>query len=768
MERRLLQTFLVVLVSVGIVTTTFAQVKVVTIPQLQQVSRDSLIKLDTLQGGAGLKSLQQSPYWHGSDATGADTVRVTGTVIVPPGVLTYTLARYNIYIQDTTTGQLWGGLNVLTNDTSSNAQATGITALDTGDVITITGRVTEFGTQNNSLTEMFHYSPSAPIYLSPPTISVGTTLTKRPLPKEITLDSLTFFLHGASVPKPSSAEQYESMYVIVRDVTVNSVDYSSGRFSFQDANGNVGYMYDGSKYFTLRGHKLSSAHYSPPPVGTKLAYLRGVVLPQIRSGTCGDYTIMPLYPGDLLISSYAPNITGITRSPSPPGPSTVVTVKWKAKNLNAGGVIDSSFLDYKIGSASVVRTKVNPDAGGGDSLYTSTIPAANGDSLVSYYVEAFGGGTGGAYPDPSIPYFYQVRGTSGSVFTIHDLQYTPYVNGTSGFVGDTVTVNGTITADSSDIHDVVVTGRPRIWFASATGPWNGMSLYGIAANVGIDTLKRGDSVSVRGTVNQTNGHTNLAVVSMTFIHRGATPIAPTAINWKSSPYGFVDYALNNMPVAGTSPFEQFEGVLVKEDTSFIIQLNADNANATGSSNFGEYFIGSSKTTTFGLRVDDNGCNNYYADSTFAYLSTFAAGHPNNPPKTMPLHMGDRLSSLTGIFDLTFSEYKLEPRKNDDYGTILVGVVQVPNVVPTRYALEQNYPNPFNPSTTISYLIPQASHVSLKVYNLLGQEVMTLVDHQENAGSYKIVFDASKLSTGVYFYQLRAGQFVTAKKMLLLK
>jgi hypothetical protein len=757
MNRRLLPKILMILVAVVITTTAFAQVKNLTIPQLQQVSRDSLLKLDTLQGGTGGKSLQQSPYWHGSDVTGADTVAVRGVVIVKPGVLTYTLARYNVYIQDTTTGQLWGGLNVLTNDTSTQAQASGITAIDTGMVVTITGRVTEFGTQNNSLTEMFNYSASNPIYTSPPLIGIGAVLPARPQPKEITVDSLAV----GSKPMPSRGEQYESMYVIVRNVTVNSVDYSSGRFSFQDAAGNVGYMYDGSKYFTLRGHKLASAHYAPPPVGTQLGFLRGVVLPQGRTGTSGDYTIMPLYPGDIKVSNFAPSISNIVRTPSPPSRTSVVAVSWKVKNLNAGGHIDSSFLNYKMGGAAWVQVKVAPTSG--DSLYNGTIPAANGDSLVSYYVQAYGGGVYGASPDPSIPNFYQIR---QSGLTIHDIQFTPYVNGVSGFVGDTVTLNGTITADTTDIKDFV-SNRPRLWMASATGAWNGMSMYDTSAAVGLDTLIRGDSVQVMGTVDQVNGHTNLRVIKRTLLLRGATPIAPTVINWKFPPG--VDYSLNNLPVLGNATFEQYEGVLVHEDTSYILQVNADDP-LNGGSHFGEFFIGS-HGSTFGMRVDDNGCNNYYADTTTGstgYQTAFASGHPNNPPKNRILHPGDWMTSLVAIFDVSFSEYKLEPRKNSDYGSITVGVEKIRNVVPTHYVLEQNYPNPFNPSTTISYEIPEAARVVLKVYNILGQEIMTLVDHQQNAGAYRMVFDASKLSTGVYFYQLRAGQYVTVKKMLLLK
>jgi hypothetical protein len=767
MERRLLQTFLVIFVIVAVASTAIAQVKNLTIPQLQQVSRDSLLKLDTLQAAAGGQSLQQSPYWHGSDVTGADTVSVTGIVIVKPGVLTYTLARYNIFIQDTTTGQLWGGLNVLTNDTSTQAQSTGITALDSGMIVTITGRLTEYPNsgQNNSLTEMFHYSPSAPVYTSPPTISTGIQIA-RPLPKEITVDSLAYLKNGSSFPKPSSGEQYESMYVIVRNVTVTSVDPASGRFSFQNAAGNVGYMYDGSKYFTLRGHKLASAHYTPPPVGTVLAYLRGVVLPQSRTGTCGDYTIMPLYPGDLKVSSFSPSITNIQRSPSPPGPSTVVTVSWKVKNLNVGGVIDSSFLAYKIGSAAWAFKKITPTSG--DSLYSATIPAATGDSLVSYYVQGYGGGIYGAYPDPSIPNFYQVRGTAGSVLTIHDIEFTPYVNGASGFVGDTVTLNGTIIADTTDIKEIT-SNRPRLWMASAAGAWNGIPMWGNTVAVGLDTLLRGDSVQVHGIVSNLNGRTNIQVLSCTLIHRGVTVPAPSALAMSAFPY--LDYQLSNQPVVGTAKFAQWVGQLVQFNNVYLTRLNADNLASTGTSNFGEYFISEAKlgaTEPYGIRVDDNGTNNYYADTTVAYQTSFASGHAFNPPKNSLITLNQKIAYLRGILDMSFSEYKLEPRKNDDYGAITSVLYQEANVVPKSYVLDQNYPNPFNPSTTISYSIPAAGHVSLKIFNLLGQEVETLIDHQQTAGSYKLQFDASRLSTGVYFYQLKADQFVTVKKMLLLK
>jgi hypothetical protein len=91
-----------------------------------------------------------------------------------------------------------------------------------------------------------------------------------------------------------------------------------------------------------------------------------------------------------------------------------------------------------------------------------------------------------------------------------------------------------------------------------------------------------------------------------------------------------------------------------------------------------------------------------------------------------------------------------------------------NGPPSEYALEQNYPNPFNPSTTINFSIGKISNVKLRVYNILGQQVMTLVDTRMTPGAHSVVFDAGKLASGVYFYRLDAGNFVSVKKMLLLK
>ncbi len=90
------------------------------------------------------------------------------------------------------------------------------------------------------------------------------------------------------------------------------------------------------------------------------------------------------------------------------------------------------------------------------------------------------------------------------------------------------------------------------------------------------------------------------------------------------------------------------------------------------------------------------------------------------------------------------------------------------LLPTEFSLSQNYPNPFNPTTSIQYAISSRQLVTLKVYDILGSEVATLVNQEQSVGNYKVDFNASHLSSGVYFYQIKAGEFIQSKKMILIK
>jgi hypothetical protein len=91
-------------------------------------------------------------------------------------------------------------------------------------------------------------------------------------------------------------------------------------------------------------------------------------------------------------------------------------------------------------------------------------------------------------------------------------------------------------------------------------------------------------------------------------------------------------------------------------------------------------------------------------------------------------------------------------------------------IPNQYLLLQNYPNPFNPSTVITYKLPVSGNVTIKAYDILGNEIATLVDEYKPAGSYNVEFTINnlQLSSGVYFYQLEAGEFIQTRKMILIK
>jgi hypothetical protein len=90
------------------------------------------------------------------------------------------------------------------------------------------------------------------------------------------------------------------------------------------------------------------------------------------------------------------------------------------------------------------------------------------------------------------------------------------------------------------------------------------------------------------------------------------------------------------------------------------------------------------------------------------------------------------------------------------------------IVPDEYALYQNYPNPFNPETSIQFDLKESGRVELKIFNLMGQEIMTLLNQQMPAGSHRITFAADNLPTGVYIYVLKTNNFTASKKMIIMK
>lgn len=186
-----------------------------------------------------------------------------------------------------------------------------------------------------------------------------------------------------------------------------------------------------------------------------------------------------------------------------------------------------------------------------------------------------------------------------------------------------------------------------------------------------------------------------------------------------------------------------------------------------------------------VKLVDDGTNGDAAagDKIFSAKLTFAAYTPLNVLYKYGINWGDAAANEGGNDNeagfatnhtLQMTKYMTSATTVDTFGTMVVSTIKDPvgvkeiAGVPETFELLQNFPNPFNPMTTITYGIPKESFVSLKVYNLLGVEVATLVSEKQNAGTFSVTFDAADYSSGMYFYKITASDFVGTKKMILVK
>jgi hypothetical protein len=134
-------------------------------------------------------------------------------------------------------------------------------------------------------------------------------------------------------------------------------------------------------------------------------------------------------------------------------------------------------------------------------------------------------------------------------------------------------------------------------------------------------------------------------------------------------------------------------------------------------------------------------------------------------------------TTSSVHEYSFTDKNLSPgtysyriKKLDNSGkfSYTVAVEVTVNLAPKEFTLSQNYPNPFNPSTRIDFTTSARGQVTLKVFNILGKEVATLANGEMEAGFYQVTFDASKLSSGVYFYRLATGKFTETRRLMFLK
>jgi hypothetical protein len=146
-----------------------------------------------------------------------------------------------------------------------------------------------------------------------------------------------------------------------------------------------------------------------------------------------------------------------------------------------------------------------------------------------------------------------------------------------------------------------------------------------------------------------------------------------------------------------------------------------------------------------------GSYTYQSGTASGYTSTYDVGYDDQ----------------SNVYSLSFYSWQIEKWNYFPIIPVLTSVRSLPGI-PDKYAIKQNYPNPFNPSTNIEFSIPTSSLVTLKVFNMLGQEVATVLNELKEAGNYKVTFNASKIPSGIYFYSIQADKFSAKMKMVLVK
>ncbi|MBI9069983.1 MAG: T9SS type A sorting domain-containing protein [Melioribacteraceae bacterium] len=644
-----------------------------------------------------------------------DTVRIRGTVLFAPMVdwendrrlTTSSGSRgaFLTWIQDLD-GSEWGGIQIEQTDTFYQ---TGIDIIDTGDVVEITGVISEGFYGNTTIMA---------VLIEPLTeIEIVDNIGSQPDP--IIVDFSDFFT-GTDINV--YGEKYESMYIEFNNVVTGDRNPTgSTQFTFTDGSGNIINVYDQSGYFSTRGHRLiGKTDYDTPADGTLLEHIRGIL------HTRDEWFLVPLYPGDMKIGTTAPaTISLIEDAPARVLPNEETTVKFKITDVD--GSVASAQLSYKMESEDSYTTI---DMQSEDTAYVATIPGFNSDStMVQYYITAVDDSSNVSTSPNNIEnetYYYWVLKDDP---TIYHLQYTPFRGGDSRFDGEEVTVTAIVTVDSAD-------NQYNHYIQEPTGDkWVGMRLRKVPAN----GQARGDMVTVTGTVLEDFYVTTIDVTDLTVVSKANAVPEPILLPTSAITTGRNDAA------------EEYESMLVKYENVTVVSANADGSEL----NYGEIFV-------------DDGSGQTRAELEEGYHHYHNNSIPGLSDSTGMIEVleNSEFESVTGVLYYSFSNWKLIPRQDDDF----MGYTDVEEVnqIPARFNLEQNYPNPFNPTTVVEFSLMDAGMTNIKVYNALGEEITTLINEMKNAGTYRVNFNAMNLPSGVYFYKLQSGANTQVKKMMLIK
>ncbi len=622
-----------------------------------------------------------SPYY-------GDTVVVKAMVMHYPREL-YVGARWATYVVDPDSfPKPWSGFFIIQHDTMAVNTLFGF--VEPGMICYFTGVVDEY----SGLTQL--------ALLTNPPVPVDIVSTGNTLPDPVTLTA-------ADLTTNDVAEQWESMWVTIKNASIVNNALSSNEASITDASGGTTFLDD---YFWWFRSRFNDGIYAWPSPGTSIN-VKGFV----RQTNVDMYTVNPRTDADLETLSNPPVISNVTRSPGVPTSDDDVEITAKITDNSA---VAKANVHYSVNwnkFREMAMTSVGQDT------FTAEIESLDNGDFVRYFLTATDDvGDMSTMPgDTSYGIFYYVVRDSG--LSVKDIQYTwGYADDASGYVGYDVSVKGIVTSDSSQFTNYY-------YIQEKEEPWYGIRVY--------DKYHQGfvigDEVQVNGMVEERYGVTEIVVTDSA---TGAQLLSSgNAVNPQDVTTGEIG--------TGGANAEAYESCLIR-----VKNVTVSNPFPDGSSNYGEFMVNDGSGN---LRVDDVSLKfNGNLDSSFA--------------------LNDHIDEIVAIHYYSYGNYKILPRSYNDI--IGHTDIESPQVV-FDFSLNQNYPNPFNPTTTIEYRIAKQGMYTLAVYNVLGQRIKILNSGMQTVGVHKITWDGKdnfgkQVSTGIYFYSLRGKKINLTKKMLLIK
>jgi hypothetical protein len=468
----------------------------------------------------------------------------------------------------------------------------------------------------------------------------------------------------------------------------------------------------------------------------------------------GSQTIT-IVAGDSIYINVAVTITGTLKNSGRlvPGSPTNLTIgnNGTFEHAQDGGVIPAA--TWNTGSTCSVTgtlTATSISGGGNQNFYhlVWNCPTQTANTSIGAYGAVIGGNV--TLATSNTGRFYFMASSSGTTTVMGNITIQAGAFGTNG--------TGSLTNDTVFCYgNLVVTGGN---FAVSRGSQGG---------TGTTLWYQYGDVSMSGCVTQNSNATGAKLI---FAKQGAQNFTTSNVTYgtgSGSPVNF-DVAsgttlnlgssdLGVSPNSSTGSFRILSGATVNSAHASGLDGNITSSGAQGGGNF------FSTNANYGFNGTVQQVTGQLMPDTVADLII------NNPTRvrlSRRTTINDTLHLRAGVFDASVG-YSLGPNGRISFeGGTIVSVEQPEPTIPQSFFVDQNYPNPFNPSTTIRFGLPNASFVSVKVFNVLGQNAATLFEGHQDAGTYTMKFDAAKLGSGIYFCRVQAGGAVEIRRMVFMK